>query len=452
MTTRRNQQTGQTEVQDEWGEWHPVDTTALEAQTTPGLPDDRPPQARQQQGGGIPHVPTWDPRTNGEALLSETWLPNIAARSVNSGIDLLNQAGNWLAAPVGGSRQEAQVAAPVEAETPELQINDEYLPQDQALIDELESLRSDLDTSQPLAAPQLPAAPQLQEDAGLRMLLERAERRDSQTDAWIAEERAYINQRRERANNKWLMWGQFFSEWGASGRIQDAGVVMQRVLQRNQDMQDQLHQETRALMALGMQSDDAVTTATANLMSGRSQLANQNLMANYQRDVQQAGIDADYARVNADRSTRTAAARGDLAVRIAELRGNAQQRAQSRETEVATMLAEDPEYQSQAFGAIADNYSDDPATQGALTRSMQERAAHQGLMAYIAANQSSRNTGEVLRFLRQWDPRLTSNEVRNTPPDQLFRRLAQTPNARSAFQRNAGRLAEAARFAPAPAQ
>ncbi len=78
---------------------------------------------------------------------------------------------------------------------------------------------------------------------------------------------------------------------------------------------------------------------------------------------------------------------------------------------------------------------------------------YSALMSYVAQYAGS-DDRQAVQFLRQWDPRLNSQALKTSTPQQLMLRLTQAPQAAAAFSRNREYLLRSQQFGGmmAPAQ
>lgn len=324
----------------------------------------------------------------------------------------------------------------------------ELPPEVRQRIERLTAIQEGFGAIQMPGRAEMPPAPQLEYDAGAQLLADRARERDTETDTFIAEQRALIQEDRDRANNKWLTLGRFFSEWGASGDLSSAGVAMYRALDANADMRRSLRQEEIALMELGMNSEDAAVQAQANLLSGRSIVNNQNAVNRYNRDVADVQSANQHSLTQYNAESNAARTQADLAATIAEIEANAYGTARQQQTQAMTALTQVPDYAPDAWDALARNAGiTDPNARGAFVRQQEQQQVEAGLMAYIDANAGTQNNRQFLRTLRQFDSRITENDIRNQSPRQLFMRVMNSPNADAILRANGQQFARYARFA-----
>jgi hypothetical protein len=331
---------------------------------------------------------------------------------------------------------------------PQLELNDGLLAADQDLLDALRGIQASIGGTGDLPpARQLPDAPVSQVDPGLETLLEHMRTRQGQTDALIGDLRADLARRQGDIDNKWKTLGRWLSAWAASGDAAAGGIAMSQVLAENEDMRTALRNETLQLTQLGWSAEDAVIQAQANLLSGQHQARERTADRQYERDVAQIGIENQRDLSLAEIRSRTANSQANMAVQIAQLQREAEDRAQSSRNQALSALTSVPEYSNQAWAGLVPEQIRGTEAGTALATQLAQQNLEQGLMVYLTTN-TGNTSAQNLQFLRQWDPRLTRRDLETLGPEALFLRLLQAPNASSAFQRNP-QLSTSARFAPA---
>lgn len=402
----------------------------------------------------IPRVPlrrtpiipgTGDRSTRGEALAADIlnwgnvpfsgdWNYNLTANAGNFGIDIQN----WLNAPTPETQALQAQQTPATETIPELSFGSELLPEDQALLDALRSLGTTI------TAPELPPVPpeMFEVDPGLDRLVTHAQNRQTQINDLIDSLRSEREDEVGRATNKWVTLGRWLSDWASTGDWGQSGAAMTRALQQNQDMRDELRRETLQYIQMGWSAEDAVIQAQVALLSGQADARRQQAAAGYQRDTAQTQLDFSAQTANAQNS------RG-VALAIAEATRDAMGRAREARTQAAQALTGSPQYSRQAFGEIARNVTSDPGTRDALTGVMEEQqlnSALMGIVAQYAGSQDSAARRQGLQILRQWDPTLNEDALKNSTPQQLMLRLTRTPQARAAFEANREYLIRSQQF------
>lgn len=409
--------------------------------------------------GGIPHMQGWDPRTQGEALLSETWLPNLAVRGFNSQVDMANGAMDWLNTPIGQSPATNSATQPAAAPTPQLDFTSDMLPEERMVLEALQELQNSTGAIPTITAPRLPSVPEaaFTPDAGLQTLLERATRRQEETQALIEQLRADRGPDMSRGvfgmlDPKWVTLGRALGHWSASNDWGAGGEAMMQALQESDQMRRELRDETLALTELGYSAEDAVTEAMVRLTSDQSRVGRELALANYNRDTQQTGLDFQASTANATNQAHGAGERARAGVTIAQTLAEIAHAQRERGDQAAGLLTTDPMYSDQAFGALAGNLSSDPQTQSVLANRASQQQLTSSLMNVVATAAGTEDQ-IALRFLRQFDPRLTSRDLRQSSPQQLMMRLSRSPQFASALQANRDYLLQAQQFgAAAPSQ
>lgn len=381
--------------------------------------------------------------------------PQVAR--ANAGIGLRNfgtQTENWLNEPTpeAQARQATTAAPQTPVSTPSIDLGSGYLPADQELLDQLDQISTSIGTAgAPITAPQLPqpSAAMYEVDGGHQALADHATRRRGQVDDLIAEMRGEQGDRRRLSDNKWYILGRWLSDWSATDDPTQAGAAMARVLGQNEDMRRELREETLALTQMGWSAEDAVVQAQASLLSGETQARRELAMASYDRDTRQEQVEFQTDLANQQNQTNSGRESRELMVTRAQIAHEAANRARVEREQVAGVLAQNPEYTSSAFDAMAANLTENPETQAAISQTYGQRQQYTALMGYIAANQGS-NDRQVLRFLQQWDPTLRANQLERLSPEALLWRLTQAPNAEAAFAQNRNRLIQSSQFGTAP--
>ena len=480
MTRRVNQTTGQ-EEELVGNEWRPVTTASplsVSSATPEGQVVDMTNRPMPSNGGfgytPTPHVAmrrapmipgTADRATRGEALAADVldwsyipftadWNHNVMASIGNVGIDVEN----WLNVPnpgASGSSSElgstfgaaaGQRGAEIGAQQP-LAFGDGILPEDQAYIDALTQLQSTVGNTTPITAPQLPEVPAaaFEVDPGLQRLVEHSQNRQGQVDQLISQLRGDREGEVGRATSKWMTLARWLGQVAQADDLSQGGVIMERVLRDNQDMRDELRQETLQYIQMGMSAEDAVIQAQVALLSGQAQARREQAMAGYNRDTAQTQLDFNASVANTEASGRGATARANAAVAIAEAQRDIAARGREQRNRTAEIFSQDPRYSRQAFGEIAGNVTGDQRTADALTGVMSQQQESLALMNYIVSAQGSRDR-TALQFLRQWDPTLNEDALRRSTPQALMMRLTQSPQSRGAFARNRDMLIRSMQF------
>lgn len=444
----------------------PVPATAPATSLTGPLvgeaPANNPPAA-------IPYVPerntpmipgTGDRSTRGEALAADTlnwggvpgsydWFHNLLVRGGNIGTDIEN----WLGEPnnPGGATPQAPAATTTPA-TP-LDLN-AILPEDQEWIDQLTQLYAGVGQGSPIVAPRLPQPTEAMftPDPGNQVAFDHATRRQGQVDELLEELRAGREEEVNRRTSKWATFGRWLGEVSAVDDLSQGGRLMTQVLAENDDMRRDLRDETLQLIQMGWSAEDAVVQAQAQLLSGQAESQRALATAQFGRDTSQTGLDFQASIAEGQRTSQGAGQRLNAGVAIAEATREARRATREREDRVLGLLSENPQYSDQAFGAMAENLTTDPATQGAIVSTTQERQLNSALMNYVGQYAGSDNR-QALQFLQQWDRRLTKNDLESMTPQQLMMRLTASPTARAAFAANRDYLLRSQQFgAMAPAQ
>lgn len=444
MTQRLNQTTGQYEIQQPDGSWRPMATEEVvnnSRSTWAGAP----PRQQQAPTSGFAALATPEPSREPQATPRLTEYRDNPLQAAELGGITWDAPPTTVGTNIGAAagRHGANLPQPLDLSGVSI------LPEDQALIDALTQIQAGIGANvTPPTAPQLPTPPAVEVNPGLEVLANHQQNRSAQVEDLISELRGDIDSRRSAAENKWATLGRWLSDWSATGDLTQAGAAMTRTLQNNQDMRDQLRQETILLTQMGWSQQDALIQAQANLLAGQSAARQATADRVYERDVQQADITAQYENSGYQARTRAAAAQADIAARIAEITRDATGRAREGRNAGLSALTEVPEYSQSAWAALVPDSITDPGARAAVATQMTRQQAESGLFAYIAANQGGGDS--TLQFLRQWDPTLRRADLENLTPPQLFYRLNNAAGAQTAYQRNPN-LSQMSRFA-APAQ
>lgn len=451
MTRRINQTTGQEEEQGADGQWYPAATPsetanrvaplATPAAVNTSLPPAAPPPAPTGPGsrGIIDDIAanTWDAYSF-VGIRPSSWFPGAPD------------------APNPGSHVGASAGAFGSTLTPPAPLNlDGFLSEDQAYIDQLQELYAGIGEGSAITAPQLPSpsAEMFTPDPGNQVVADHATRRQSQVDELLAELRGGREEEVNRRTSKWATFGRWLGEVSAVDDLSQGGRLMTQVLAENDDMRRDLRNETLQLIQMGWSAEDAVVQAQAQLLSGQAESQRALATAQFGRDTSQTGLDFQASVAEGERTSRGAGQRLNAGVAIAQATRDAQRESRQREDAVLGILSENPQYSNQAFGAMAENLTTDPGTQGAIVSTSQERQLNSALMNYVGQYAGTDNQ-QALRFLRNWDSRLTVNDLENMTPQQLMMRLTSNPStARAAFAANRDYLLRSQQFgAMAPAQ
>lgn len=385
----------------------------------------------------------------GNVPFSYDWNHNFSANAGNIGLDIEN----WLNEP--SAQAAAAQAATTSPEAPATPLNlDGFLSEDQAYIDQLQSLYSTMGEGSPITAPQLPSpsAEMFTPDPGNQVALDHATQRQGQVDELLAELRGGREEEVNRRTSKWATFGRWLGEVSAVDDLSQGGRLMTQVLAENDDMRRDLRNETLQLIQMGWSAEDAVVQAQAQLLSGQAESQRALATAQFGRDTSQTGLDFQASVAEGERTSRGAEQRLNAGVAIAQATRDAQRESRQREDAVLGILSENPQYSNQAFSAMAENLTSDPGTQGAIVSTSQERQLNSALMNYVGQYAGSDNR-QALQFLQQWDRRLTKNDLESMTPQQLMMRLTASPMARAAFAANRDYLLRSQQFgAMAPAQ
>lgn len=459
MTRRVNQTTGREEELMPDGSWVPVTTPSpLAAATSPGGIS---PPSPSGFGGGSTENPQPQRLPGGGPALN---IPPDLMEGVGDRIQQAWDVGFPQNRGYGQAPTASDFGSSVGADVGQYAVNNPaqpltfgsgILPEDQAYIDAITQALSGLGGGSTVQAPQLPEIPtqMFEADPGLQTMADHAGRRQTQIDDLISTLRADSQSTLDRNTNKWVTLGRWLSDWSSTGDWAQAGAAMTRVLAQNEDMRRELRDETLQYIQMGWSAEDAVVQAQAALLSGQAQARRELAAAQYNRGTAQTQLDFNAQVANSESASRGASTRANAALAIAEALRGAQGRARESRSTAAQALAGDPRYSNQAFGVLAGNVTDDPATQQALTGSMAEQQLNMALMGYVAQYAGS-DDRQALRFLQQWDPRLRLNDLQNSTPQQLMLRLVRTPESRQAFARNRDYLLRSQQFGGmvAPAQ
>ncbi len=432
---RYNQRTGQYEwVDTQTGQARPAGPNeALAAATTPTpSPQAQSPSIAQAAAGGQ------------QGLTPET-MRNASIRPEDIGRVILPF---MLFGEVGERANASGTSVPTASATPpapppaiDFGSPTDLSPADQAYIDTLTQLAGTAGTaSPPPALRELPAPPEAQVDPALAFLETQARQRNSQVQGVLGDMRSEMEAQNPRNQNKWQRLAQWMGNLAADGNLANAGAIMSQMLRDDQAMAHELRMETLRLTLEGFGYEDAVTEASARLMSGTHQTeeanrqnAWQTQVGNIERQDTQDMRAWEVGQRNRDSQTRMASI-------IAEAMREAQDRSETRWRENVQPFLAVPEYSQQAGEALANSSGMDPNAARILGEEQVVQAAAQGLLVTLSgADLSDSNVqDQVAGYLQQWNPSITPDVVENYAgnPQALYLMAIQGPNARQAFLAN----------------
>lgn len=400
---------------------------------------------------GDSDAPTW-----GDVPFSTDWFRDRGADIGNLGVGIAEGVRNWWNAPPGGAPAPTPQAAPAPTQTPiDFGQPEGYLPRDETRLQQLRDLLPMIGQVPDIQAPQLPPAVQQTVDPAFEYLEDHASRRQGQTDELIAERRASIEERRERANNKWLLFGRWLGEVAATNDITQAGAIMANLIQQDQDLLLDLEEEATNLISLGWTAEDAVVEATSRRLSGQHSVESSNAQARDQRAVQQVDIDHRTGLARIDAESRATGARANVLSSIIDAEYEAGTRADERYRQGVAPFTNIPGYELPAYEALAPETLP-PEGRSVWANEAVDQQTTQGLLMSITAGLQQENKGPLLALLRQFNPAIQQRDLNNSTPEQLLMLAMTGPNARQALRSNP-QLREALRYMPqgapsAPAQ
>jgi len=273
-----------------------------------------------------------------------------------------------------------------------------------------------------------PDAPTFTADPAAAAMADRAAKRDAQMQVLFDEMRGDVKERDPSRRTGLQRFGEFLSALAASGRLEDAGMIWNEMDQRYRQEGADLRNEMRQISLASFDSEDNRAQAQAGLLSAEHQAGERTTAAGYQRDI--GAFQAEESR--ADRTARTAIARAEAGYTIARDE-------EARRQQALGLLLGVPGVGAQAGRELASGLGfQNDAAGSAVAESLAMPMLAQGLLTRIESVDLSngRARGELADYLKQWDPTITANDLREADPEMIYRRVVNGTGAREAFRRN----------------
>lgn len=290
----------------------------------------------------------------------------------------------------------------------------------------------------PGQAPTLPDAPTYSVDPGLRTMATHQQERAGDIQAILGQLMADQKDQDPRNRNRWQRFAEYLGELGASGDLAQAGAIMSRLRQRDEQWVADYQNRVAQLTLQGYAAEDAAVMAQAELESGVHQAGERTTEAAYDRDTRQTGLDSQYQLAGAANAGQNTRAGIDLENSILAMEYEFLNNNREQAQQIYRSLAGDPQ-RGEEYAAASLPQGLPQETAQAIARTMVEDQRFMGLASYIQANLG--NTEALTDFLQQFDPNIVDRDVENALASEggalgLAMRALNGANAQTAFANN----------------